>query len=332
MMWRDVRGWGVAAVLMALGAVAGASGVGAAEPAAPGGALVVASGEINGTAYLEAGAVCRLADRAAAGPGAGCLVQPTAGSAVDVALLHSGAAQLAVVQSRTLAEAFSGQGPFAATGAMPELRALFSLHGEPVAVLLAANSKIKRPADLKGKRLNLGKPGSYQRSMADALLAAEGIRMEDLTSSLEMEPPRMVKALCDGQIDAAVITGLSPLADVQTALDDCDASLLPLRDAAITAFLNSHPAYVPLTLHADDYQGLDADVPSFGLRAVLATTTRLPDAEAYRIVKAVMGDTAALRSLHPLLRRLDRKDMAGQGLAVPPHDGALRYYKEKGLP
>ncbi len=328
---RDVLGWGVSAMLVVFGTTfSGAPKALAAEAGdAP---LVVASGEINGTAYLEAGAVCRLADRAAIGPGGRCLVQPTAGSAVDVALLHSGAAQLAVVQSRTLAEAFAGQGPFAATGAMPELRALFSLHGEPVTVLLAANSKIRHPADLKGKRLNLGKPGSYQRSMADALLSAEGIRMEDLTSSLEMDPPRMVKALCDGQIDAAVITGLAPLADVQTALDDCGASLLPLRDAAIDAFLKRHPAYVPLTIRADDYQGLDADVPSFGLKAVLATTTRLPEAEAYRLVKAVVGDTAALRSLHPLLQRLDRKDMAGQGLAVPLHDGALRYYKEKGLP
>lgn len=331
MTWRLRMLAGLAAVLWA-GNMVGAMAADAPHPAAAPHILAVGSGEVGGAYYPEAGAVCRMVNRERSRHGLHCLVEPTAGSAVNLAGLRSGDLQLGLVLSRSLGEAAAGKGAFAQAGAFPELRSLISLHGEPVAVLLASGSKIKTPADLKGKRLNLGHPGSYQRSMAEALMEAEKIRPQDLASSLEMEPAKMVKALCDGQIDAAVVTGIHPIAEVQEALDECGVTLLPLKDAAIETYVKANPAYTRLLISNTDYQGLADPVPSFGLRAVLVTTSHLSDDDAYEVVKAVAGDVAPFRGMHPLLSPLDRKQMAREALTVPFHDGALRYFKEYGLP
>ncbi|HLN25962.1 MAG TPA: TAXI family TRAP transporter solute-binding subunit [Patescibacteria group bacterium] len=308
--------------------------VGLAVTAAQAGehSLTVGSGEVSGVFYPEAGAVCRVVNKDRARHGLRCLVEPTAGSAANIAALKSGDQQLAIVQSKALAQAVAGSGPFAKAGPSSELRSLLSLHGEAVVVVLGANSKIKSLADLKGRRVNLGHPGSYQRAMAEALLQAEGLTAAQLGSALEMEPDKQVKSLCENQIDAAVFSGLHPMPEVQEALDECGASLLPLKDAAIEAFLKDNPAFSRLTIPADDYQGLKEKVPTIGLRAVLVTTDKLPAEDAYQVVKAVLENLGPLKAMHAQLGGLDKKTMTREGLAAPLHDGAKKYFTENGLP
>jgi len=318
-----IRTAGVAAVLCGL-----------AGPAMSAGerSLAVGSGEVSGVFYPEAGAVCRVVNKDRGKHGLHCLVEPSAGSAANIAALKSGDMQLAIVQSKALGQAVAGSGAFAKAGPSPELRALMSLHGEAVAVALGANSKIKSLADLKGKRVNLGRPGSYQRAMAEALLQAEGVTTAQLASALEMEPDKQVKGLCDNQIEAAFFTGLHPMPEVQEALDECGASLLPLKDAAIETFLKDNPAFSRLTIPADDYQGLKEKVPTIGLRAVLVATDKLPAEDAYQVVKAVLENLGPLKAMHAQLGGLEKKSMARDGLAAPLHDGAKKYFTENSLP
>jgi TRAP transporter TAXI family solute receptor len=314
---------GIAALLMSLATQA----VEAAEHS-----LTVGSGEVAGVFYPEAGAVCRVVNKDRARHGLRCLVEPSAGSAANIDALKSGDQQLAIIQSKALAQAVAGSGPYAKAGPSPELRALLSLHGEAVAVVLGANSKIKSVADLKGKRVNLGRPGSYQRAMAEALLQAEGVSVAQLGSAMEMEPAKQVKGLCENQIDVAFFSGLHPMPEVQEALDECGATLLPLKDAAIEAFLKGNPAFSRLTIPADDYQGLKEKVPTIGLRAVLVATDKLSAEDAYQVVKAVMENLGSLKAMHAQLGGLDKKSMARESLAAPLHDGAKKYFTENGLP
>lgn len=301
-------------------------------PAGAGHIVAMGSGEVSGAYYPEAGAICRMVNRGRAQHGIHCLVEATSGSAANLEALRKGDLQLALVQSHTLADAVAGKNAFAKDGPNADLRSLFSLHGEPVAVLLGADTKIKTLADLKGKRVNLGHPGSYQRLLADAVLSAESLKPQDLGSALEMDPAKSVKALCENRLDAAIVTGIHPLSEIQDGLDDCGITLLPLKDAAIDAFLKANPAFSRLTIAKDVYQGQDDDVPSIGLRAVLVTTKSMSDADAYAIVRAVAGDMAPFKAMHPLLSSLSRKQMARESLVAPLHDGALRYFKENGLP
>lgn len=289
--------------------------------------LLVGGGEARGLYFPEAGAICRMVNRERSKAEPTCAVLPTAGSQANLKALADGEAQLAIVQSHILEMALDGKPPGGPGGS---LRSLVSLHGEAIGLLALPDSRIKSGADLKGKRVNLGKPGSYQRLMADALLDAEGIKPDQLGAALEMESEEAGKALCDKRIDAAILTGLHPMPEIEEASEVCDAVLVPLQDPAIDGWLGRHKAFVGLSIPGGIY-GEKGWVPSFGLDAVLVTTTALPDAEAYAVVKAVAGGLDAFKSLHPMLKDLDARHMANDGLVAPLHEGALKYFHEQGL-
>ena len=168
--------------------------------------------------------------------------------------------------------------------------------------------------------------------MADALLQAAGLGLSDLGASLEVDGAKVADALCHNQIDAAVVTGLHPLPEVQEAIDDCGATLVPLKDPGIERFLKSNPAFSRQTLGEDTYQGVHERTATFGVNAVLVTTAALSVDDGYWVVKAVFDSLPAFKGMHPLLDGLDRKGMARDALVVPLHDGARRYFAENGLP
>ena len=144
--------------------------------------------------------------------------------------------------------------------------------------------------------------------------------------------PKIAGALCRNEIDAAIITGVHPLAEVQEAIDDCGATLLPLKDGPMDSFIKANPAFVRQVIPEDAYPGLDRRLPTFGLASVLATTTKMSDTDAYEVVKAVFENLPPFKAMHPLLGGLERRRMANDALMAPLHDGALRYYRENGLP
>ena len=315
------RGWVVMAVIGCLG-----GGAAAGE----GRSLILESGDISGMYYPEAGAICRLINRDRAHHGLRCLVEPTVGSVANLDALRSGDGQLAIVQSRVLAQAVQGEGAFA-KDPHPDLRALMSLHGETVVVLVNPAAKIKTAADLKGKRLALGHPGSFQRLMADSFLAAAGIDSRELGTALELDAQKISETMCKNEIDAAILTGLHPMAEVQDAIDDCGATLMTLKDSAQEAYLKANPVFVRQSIPADTYAGVRDKLSSFGVAAVLVTTVGLPDDDAYRVVKAIFDGLPSLKAMHPHLAGLEKKQMAREALVAPPHEGALRYYRENGL-
>jgi hypothetical protein len=292
--------------------------------------LILESGEVAGMFFPESGAICRLVNRERARHGLRCVVEPTAGSAANLTALLSGEGQLAIVQSRVLAQAVQGVGAFA-NAPHPDLRALMSLHGETLVVLVGPAAKIKTPVDLKGKRLTLGHPGSFQRLMADSFLAATGIGVHDLASALELDAPKIAEAICRNEVDAAILTGLHPLTEVQDAIDDCGATLLTLKESAMEAYLHANPAFARQSIPAETYTGIRDKVSSFGVAAVLVTTSKLAADDGYNLVKAVFDGLSSLKAMHPLLAALDKKKMARDALAAPLHDGALRYYRENAL-
>ena len=292
--------------------------------------LILGSGEVAGMFFPEAGAICRLVNRDRVSHGLHCLVEPTAGSSANLVALEAGGQQLAIVQSRVLAQAVSGTGPFAKTP-MPNLRALMSLHGEAVVVVVSPGAKVRSPGELKGKRVNLGPAGSFQRTMAEVLLGAAGLGVGDFAAALEMEPGRAIQGLCKNEVDAAVFTGLHPIAEVQEAIDECGAGLLALKDPGIDGFLKGNQAFVHQVVGEEIYPGLSGKVAGFGLRAVLVATSGLPADDAYQVVKAVMDNLPAFKSMHPMLGTLSKKQMANETLIAPLHEGAERFFRENGL-
>ncbi|HIJ39263.1 MAG TPA: TAXI family TRAP transporter solute-binding subunit [Rhodospirillaceae bacterium] len=293
--------------------------------------LILGSGEVAGMFYPEAGAICRLINKDRLRHGLHCLVEPTGGSMANLAALQAGDLQLAIVQSRILGQAVGGSGAFV-KAPLPGLRALLSLHAETVLVMLAPSSRIKTVAELKGKRVNLGQPGSFQRGMGEALLGAAGLAATDLGAVLEIEPDRVVKALCRNEVDAAVFSGLNPISEVQDAIDDCGARILSLKDGVMDSLLKSNPAYVRQLISEDIYPGLPENIVTIGLRAVLVTTDQLSGDAGYAVVRAIFENLPAFKAMHPMLETLNKKQMSRDALVAPLHEGAQRYFRENGLP
>lgn len=292
--------------------------------------LLVGGGEVTGYYYPAAGALCRVINKEVSADN-GCAVIPSSGSAANLASLRSGAVDMAVVQAEAAREAVAGTGAFKDAGLFAELRALMSLHGESVLVLARQGAEVESMADLRGKRVNLGRPGSFQRAMAEAVLEAVGLTEGDLAPAVELELSEQTPELCEGNIDVAFYAGVHPMAEAEMAVGECDAQPIAIKAKTVESYLKRHPALSHATISRAAYDGMKSDVASLQVRALLVTTTRLGSDRAYDLLKAVHANFTALTHLHPVLRGLNKAESAHEGIAIPFHDGADKFYGETGL-
>lgn len=292
--------------------------------------VTVGTGGITGVYYPAGGAVCRQVNQHRQTHGLRCSVESTDGSVFNVRAIRAGELDLGLMQSDWQYHAWRGTNPFQADGPFADLRTLFSLHPEPLTVLARADTGIASVGDLRGRRLNIGNPGSGQHATTSVLLRALGWQPADFRLVTELASIEQAAALCDGRIDALAFTVGHPNGSLKEATATCPAVLVPVGGPAIDRLVAEHPYYSPQVVPGGIYHGNDADVPSFGVRATLATSTRLPEASAYAIVKAVFDDLPAFKALHPALAPLTPETMIRDGLSAPLHDGAVRYYKERG--
>lgn len=292
--------------------------------------VVIGSGEVTGYYFPAAGALCRVFNKERP-RGASCAVTPSSGSAANVAALRAGEADFAILQSRAAQLALTGGEGFKEAGPFPELRAVMSLHGESVVVLARQGAGIESIADLKGKRVNIGRPGSFQRGMAEMVLEAAGMSEGEFAPAVELDLAEQGSQLCEGNIDAAFFTGVHPMDQVATAVDECNAVFVSIKAKALDATLKRQPWLSRASVRRGTYDGMKEDVPSLQLKAVLATTTRLPADEVQDLLKAVHANFGAFTHLHPALKGLGKGESAKDGLVLKLHEGAEKFYGEAGL-
>lgn len=310
----------IAAVLLVL--------LGPAGAAAAGRTLVLGTGEVAGFQYPVGGAVCRVLGKDRASHGLRCLVEPSAGSQANLAALRAGEIDLAIVQSRVQALAVEGGEGFEQP--FDDLRALLSLHSESLVVLAGRDSPIRGLTDLKGRKVNLGRAGSFQRAMADELLKGLGWTAAAVGAALEIEAAQQLRALCEGRAEAVIVTAVHPAPEIRRAIAECGARLVDMGGPAVGKVTAATPWLARATIPAAAY-ATKGDVETFGTRATLVATSRLGVDDAYAVVKAVLENLEPLGAMLPLLGQLDRDGMAVDGLTAPLHEGAARYFREAGL-
>ena len=166
----------------------------------------IGTGGVTGVYYPTGGAICRMMAKSRAEHGIRCGVESTGGSVYNVNAVRSGELEFGVAQSDVQFKALNGEGSFADQGANPDLRSVFSIHPEPFTVVARADSGIANFDDLKGKRVNVGNPGSGQRDTMEVLMAALGWTMDDFALTSELQAAEQSQALCDNNIDAMVYT------------------------------------------------------------------------------------------------------------------------------
>nr|XP_019703469.1 uncharacterized protein LOC109505427 [Elaeis guineensis] len=225
--------------------------------------MTIGTGGVTGVYYAAGGAICRLSD----------------------------------VQFNSL----KGVGQFKDAGAYGDLRAVFAVHPEPFTVVARKEANITKFEDFKGKRFNVGNPGSGTRSSMEELLSAMGWRMVG-----------------------------HPSANIQDPTTSCGAKLVSITGPAIDKLVADKPYYAKVTLPGGLYPNNPQPTNTYGVIATVVASSKTPTDTVYAVVKSVFENFDEFKKLHPALANLNPENMIKDGLSAPLHEGAVKYYKEKG--
>lgn len=298
--------------------------------------IAIGTGGPTGVYFVVGNAICRMVHKEAAEGrkkgrkhGLRCSAPSTAGSNYNIGQIRAGELDFGVAQSDWQHHAYNGTSKYKGK-AFKNLRAVFSVHPEPFQILVSRKSRIKDWAGLKGKRVNIGNPGSGQRGTMEVLMKIHNTSKSDFASATELTSSEQSKALCDGNIDAYGYTVGVPNAGVAQAADGCGARIISLTTDPIKKLVAENPYYAFAVIPKKTYATTKRDVKTFGVKATLVTSARESEASVYEVVRAVFENLEDFKKLHPAFSRLEPKQMIEEGLSAPLHKGALKYYKEKG--
>lgn len=293
--------------------------------------ITIGTGGVTGVYYPTGGAICRLVNKGRKDHGIRCSVESTGGSVYNINTIRAGELDMGVAQSDWQYHAYNGTNKFEDQGPFKELRAVFSIHPEPFTVVARADSGIKNFQDLKGKRVNIGNPGSGQRGTMEVLMGALGWTMDDFSLASELKSSEQSKALCDNKIDAMVFTVGHPSGSIKEATTSCDSVLVNVAGPEVEKLVSENAYYRVATIPGGMYRGNDEDTKTFGVGATFVSSTNTDADTVYHVVKAVMENFDDFSKLHPAFANLKKEEMVKDGLSAPLHDGAAKYYKEAGL-
>ena len=293
--------------------------------------VTIGTGGVTGVYYPTGGAICRLVNKNRNKHGIRCSTESTGGSVFNLNTIRAGDLDMGVAQSDWQYHAYHGSSKFKDKGANKELRAIFSVHPEPFTVVARADSGIRNFGDMKGKRVNVGNPGSGQRGTMEVLMEALGWKMSDFALASELKSSEQSMALCDNKIDAMVFTVGHPSGSIKEATTSCDSVLVNVTGSAVDMLVAENDFYRTATIPGGMYSGNANDTKTFGVGATFVTSTRTPENVIYQVVKAVFENFDSFRKFHPAFRNLDKRQMIKDGLSAPLHAGAVKYYKEAGL-
>jgi TRAP transporter TAXI family solute receptor len=292
--------------------------------------VTIGTGGVTGVYYAAGGAICRLVNKDRARHSLRCSVESTGGSVFNINTIRTGELDFGVAQSDWQYHATKGTKVFEKDGAFKDIRSVFSLHPEPFTVLARKEANVAKLEDLKGKRVNIGNPGSGTRASMEELMNAQGWKTSDFALASELKADEHGAALCDNKIDAFYYGVGHPSANIQDPITTCGAKLVPLTGPAVDKLVSGAPYYAKVDIPGGLYAGNANPTPTYGVLATLVTSSRVPDATVYELVKAVFENFDEFKKLHPAFASLDPKKMIKDGNSAPLHPGAIKYYKEKG--
>ena len=295
--------------------------------------VTIGTGGITGVYYPTGGAIAKMVNKKRDEYGIRATVESTGGSVFNVNAVMSGDLEFGIVQSDRQYQAVNGLAEWEEKGKQEDLRAVFSIHPESVTLVAAVDAGIEKIEDLKGKRVNIGNPGSGQRQNSIDALTAVGI---DYNTDLTAESVKADEApglLQDGRIDAFFYTVGHPSGNIKEATAGArKVRFVPITGPGIHKLIADDPYYAKAIIPVGLYPGAenDADVPTFGVKATFVTSAKVPDNIVYAITKEVFDNFEDFKQLHPAYAVLTKQNML-EGLSAPIHPGALKYYKEAGL-
>ena len=293
--------------------------------------VTIGTGGVTGVYYPTGGAIARMVNKKRGQYGIRATVESTGGSVVNVNGVISGDLDFGIVQSDRQYQAWHGLAEWKDQGHQKDLRAICSIYPESITLVAAVDCGIESIQDLKGKKVNIGNPGSGQRQNSIDALTDAGINWEKDIVAEQVKAAEAPGLLQDGRIDAFFYTVGHP----SGAIKEATAGRRKVRFVPITpkpALLKKNPYYAGAVVPIKFYPGAanKADVPTFGVKATLVTSIKVPEAIVYAVTKELFDNLEEFKKLHPAYGVLTRENML-EGLSAPFHPGALRYFREAGL-
>ena len=290
--------------------------------------LSIATGGTGGVYYPVGGGYAQIIDQFVDGFTGS--VEVTNASVENVAFISRGDSDLALALADTVLAAYEGTGRFGPEGELPQLanlRVITIAYANAVHVITLDGSGIESLADLVGKRVSVGAPGSGTEVSAQTILNANGITYDDF-SVQRLSANETTDALRDGTIDAGFWSGGVPTGAVLSLAETRQIALVPLSEAEVANVIAADPTFIPFTFAADAYRGI-AETPSVGTPNLLIASSDMPAELAYEFTKALFENIEVVRAIHPSANQTVPEIAVNS--PVPLHVGAIQYLEEIGI-
>ena len=239
--------------------------------------VTIGTGGVTGVYYPTGGAIARLVNKGKKEHGIRASVESTGGSVYNLNAIAGGELEMGVAQSDWQYHAYNGTAKFKEKGPNKDLRAVFSVYPEPFTVVARTDSGIKNFADLEGKRVNIGNPGSGQRATREVVMNKMGWTKDSFKLAAELKPAEQSQALCDNKVDAIIYTVGHPNGSIKEATTSCDAVIVNVTGPAIDALVNDNDYYRTAIIPGGMYRGSDKDTATFGVGATFVSSAKVPE-------------------------------------------------------
>ncbi len=288
--------------------------------------VTIVTGGSSGTYYPIGGAMAQIITKYV--PGVKATAVTSGASVVNARKVGELEAEFGLLQNDVAYYAYNGLEMFK-DSKLDKLRGVATLYPEIIQIVTLKENNIKTIYDLKGKKVAVGAPGSGTAVDAMQILKAAGID-ESNTEIRYLNFKEVSDALKDKTIDAGFIVAGIPTAAVSDIAAVRDVAIVEVPDEIYQKLKEDYPFYTQVTIPAGTYKGVNEDVKTVAVLAMLATNADLPDDLVYQITKAIFEHRDELVAAHKRAEDITL-ETALEGMSIPLHPGAEKYYKEKGL-
>ncbi len=293
--------------------------------------VTIGTGGVTGLYYPTGGAISRMLNKKFKQFKIKATVESTSGSVFNINAVIKGDMEFGIAQSDRQYQAYNGLAEWAEAGAQAKLRSVFSLHAEPITLVVSEGSGVRDIRDLRGKRINLGNPGSGQLQNSRDVLTAAGLSEQDILAEYvkAVEAPGLLQ---DERLDGFFYTVGHPNGNIKEATSGrIKVYIVNIKGDRIDRIVEDYPYYAQAIIPHEFYERAlnTEDITTIGVKATFVTSSDVDEDLVYALARMVFENLEEFKALHPAYGSLTPENMLN-GLTAPIHRGALKYYRESG--
>jgi len=287
--------------------------------------ISIATGSTAGAYYPIGGAIATAVSK---NPNLNATAETGNAAVANTNLVAEGEIEIAFSQADVTAWAFNGEMMFEGR-ALANIRTIAALYPETVQIVVSKESGITTMADMRGKRVGLGAPGSGTEGDARSIFNTLGIRYDEMDVQF-LDFAGVSDRFKNNQIDAGFVVAGLPTPALMDLTTTRDVNLLSFDDETMGKLVEANPFFVPNVVPAGTYRGIDVDVVTPSVMALLITFDEMPEEVIYNFTKGMFENLDDIQVSYAIARNITLEN-ATNGLTAPLHPGAARYYREAGI-